>query len=372
MLNSVSAAPERQAPRRLHFLDLIRGIAAVLVIFDHSFNVPIADDVIRKYFDTGRLGVTTFFLVSGFVIPLTLERQASIRAFIVTRFFRLYPLFWLSLIGVVIWAHFGVTLSPPEYYALFETHFTRNMLVNATMLQELFHVPNAIPVFWTLTVELAFYVLCAIIYRLGYMRRSLQTAWIVVGLVFVVTVIVPSIRHHRVPFEHVFAFVTFFFGTAVYRHYQGAISTRQLRRLTVATLGLALLGTVCNYYLFTDSSEHVTAEASAFTYLAAFGGFFIAYTNRLRTFPRFLLFLGTISYSMYLLHPLVIELCVDRFGEFARFLIGLPATILLSTLTYKFLEVPMVAHGHRFATRFMPPKARLEAPRPETKLKASA
>jgi peptidoglycan/LPS O-acetylase OafA/YrhL len=190
--------------------------------------------------------------------------------------------------------------------------------------------------------------------------------------VFVVAVVVPCVRHQRVPFEHVFAFVTFFFGTAVYRHYQGVISTSQLRRLTAATLGLALLGTICNYYLFTNSSEHVTAEASAFTYIGAFTGFFLAYTNRFRTFPRFLLFLGTISYSMYLLHPLVIELCVDRFGEFARFLVGLPVTILLSTLTYKFLEVPMVACGHRLAKRYQAPRALPEAPTSETELKASA
>jgi peptidoglycan/LPS O-acetylase OafA/YrhL len=352
MDNAKGAKADLTSGGRLQFLDLLRGVAALLVVFDHSFNVPVVDDLIHKYFDTGRLGVTVFFLVSGFVIPLTLERRASIIAFVVNRFFRLYPLFWLSIVGVAAWVVFRIPLTPVEYYQVFETHLLRNLLINATMLQEAFHIPNAIPVYWTLTIELAFYVCCVLLFRFGYLKRSTETAWAVWTIVLLVAVVLPCIIRHRVPFEHIFAFVTFFLGTVVYRNYHGLVSDRRLITLTVAVVSLAMLGTACNYYFFTTSSELVTPQASATTYLASFLAFFVVYANRSRKFPAVFLWLGRISYSVYLLHPLVIELSVYTLGELARFTVGLPATLAVSTLTYKYIESPAIKMGHRLARRF--------------------
>jgi peptidoglycan/LPS O-acetylase OafA/YrhL len=59
------------------------------------------------YFDWGRFGVVLFFLISGFVIPYSFSGQAPLRKFVVSRLFRLYPAFWLSVLGTVAVIYFS-------------------------------------------------------------------------------------------------------------------------------------------------------------------------------------------------------------------------------------------------------------------------
>jgi peptidoglycan/LPS O-acetylase OafA/YrhL len=326
-------------------------VAAVLVVVGHSVDNPAWRFFADRLFDTGRLGVTLFFLVSGFIIPSTLERNGSIRAFAINRFFRLYPLYWLSVGVIFLWIELHVPLDN-AYYSIFERHLARNILTNLTMLQELLRVPDAIPLYWTLALELLFYLACALLFRANYLRFSLRTAWLVTVLTLLVAIAVPSFTHHRAPFEHIYAFVAFFAGTAVYRHLEGSVSSAQLRQLMFGTIGTALIGVAFNYFFFTDPSEHIGPLAASLGYLAAYAAFFAAYANRSATFPKPLLWVGVVSYSVYLLHPLVIEVAVGAFGEMARLLVGLPATIALSFLTYRFVEAPAIALGHRVAARF--------------------
>src|SRR5436305_3617009 len=87
------------APPRLAFLDALRGVAALAVVAAHiqaHLADPVGDIAPARYFSAGQFGVTLFFLVSGFVIPMTLER-GSPRSFWIKRVCRLYPLYWASL-----------------------------------------------------------------------------------------------------------------------------------------------------------------------------------------------------------------------------------------------------------------------------------
>jgi len=91
----------------------MRGIAALLVACIHiseSF-APVASSgrwlhLIARDFAFGGIGVSLFFLVSGFVIPSSLKsgnsRLPELRQFVVRRFFRLYPVYWLSIILAVL------------------------------------------------------------------------------------------------------------------------------------------------------------------------------------------------------------------------------------------------------------------------------
>ncbi len=55
-----------------------------------------------EYFRPGEYGVFVFFLVSGFIIPASLEKRGSVRAFWVGRVLRLYPLYWVALVAVAV------------------------------------------------------------------------------------------------------------------------------------------------------------------------------------------------------------------------------------------------------------------------------
>ncbi|WP_144795941.1 acyltransferase [Microbacterium paludicola] len=71
---------------RLDWLEWVRGVAAVLVVLFHYLDatLPAFHDFSRSTLDLGRVGVVAFFLVSGFVIPLSYRRQDT-PTFIVRR-----------------------------------------------------------------------------------------------------------------------------------------------------------------------------------------------------------------------------------------------------------------------------------------------
>ena len=85
--------------RRLAWLDAMRGFAALCVVFDHMGDVVLqrVHDGVYTVVDTGQYGVFVFFLVSGYIIPASLERKGSVRGFWVSRGFRLYPLYILAI-----------------------------------------------------------------------------------------------------------------------------------------------------------------------------------------------------------------------------------------------------------------------------------
>ena len=86
------AAPKHS---RLAWLDALRGFAALCVVFDHGSTLMLRPvrDFLYRWLDLGEYGVFVFFLVSGYIIPASLERKGSVRGFWTSRLFRLYPLY---------------------------------------------------------------------------------------------------------------------------------------------------------------------------------------------------------------------------------------------------------------------------------------
>jgi hypothetical protein len=84
--------------RRLRELDSLRGIAAVCVLL---FHLSYHTDPYRQFpiqFPWGHYGVELFFVISGFVILMTLERSASRTEFVISRVTRLYPTYWCAVL----------------------------------------------------------------------------------------------------------------------------------------------------------------------------------------------------------------------------------------------------------------------------------
>ena len=94
---------------RLVELDALRGIAAMAVVAYH-YTTHYANQIghmtpLRFGFPAGNYGVHLFFLISGFVIFMTLERTRNAMDFVVSRFSRLYPAYWAAMLvtGVVVY-----------------------------------------------------------------------------------------------------------------------------------------------------------------------------------------------------------------------------------------------------------------------------
>jgi len=167
-------APIREAGSgRLAALDALRGVAALLVVVQHGGEQLWSG--FRSFtggaVQLGQLGVMAFFLVSGFVIPLSLERGRSLRRFVLTRVSRLYPAYWLSLLAVLAAWQAG-RFQVPHPFGTDPAAWA----VEATMLQAFSGVPNLQGQYWSLAFELIFYSIAAVLFVLRLHRRSVPLA----------------------------------------------------------------------------------------------------------------------------------------------------------------------------------------------------
>lgn len=143
---------------RLVSLDAMRGLAALSVVAFHFLGRYNSLYSTRPPLLTGLhlevYGVHLFFIISGFVIFLTLERCDRLRDFAISRFARLFPLYW----GCVLLTWCVVSTFGPEDRRV----GVGTMLINLTMFQSWVDAPDVDGVYWTLAVELSFYLLAGL------------------------------------------------------------------------------------------------------------------------------------------------------------------------------------------------------------------
>jgi peptidoglycan/LPS O-acetylase OafA/YrhL len=162
-VNAVGCKSGPPLANRIPTLDGWRGIAIMLVLFDH-----IQDSLRYRYWQpwtqTGQHGVTIFFVLSGFLITSKLlEGPIDIRRFYMRRFFRLMPAAWtyLATLLLIDWAfRFHLTSIAGIQASLF---FYRNFSGNGGS--------GVTGHFWSLSLEEQFYLVWPCILLLAGMRR---------------------------------------------------------------------------------------------------------------------------------------------------------------------------------------------------------
>jgi peptidoglycan/LPS O-acetylase OafA/YrhL len=334
--------PTRPALRRLAFLDAIRGLAALAVFVQHAGEMisPAFSHWCHDYFDVGNFGVAAFFLVSGMIIPASFDRYQSVARFWRGRFWRLYPLYWVNLFIVLALGYAGVTYLPP----LFFTRPWLTSLANATMLHEFLGLPNANGAYWTLTVEMVFYVLCSLLFLTRWLSRPILVCLVMAVGLFAINVIADVAFHRSIPTGHASMIVTAFFGTVVYRHMEGRISRAQM--LSV----LAIVAIVIAHGMWERFTVHATPVQQKVGNLAAmlnswtlaYVMFFAFFALRGRHLPSPLIGLGKITYSLYLMHGLVIQLVPKFHPDLLWVAVAGVVSIAVSSVTYTWIERPVM------------------------------
>jgi len=150
--------------KRYEELDVLRGIAALAVVFCHFTAVAAVSGYPVGAFTGGRFGPHLFFIISGFVITMVLARTARAWDFVVARFSRLYPAYWLAVTLVflrIVWLPLPDE-TPPRAI---------DFAANLTMLQSWLGRPHLDVVYWTLALELKFYALMLLVFAAGGLRR---------------------------------------------------------------------------------------------------------------------------------------------------------------------------------------------------------
>lgn len=271
-------------------LDALRGLAAFAVVLYHyttqySATYGHITAPILK-FPAGNYGVQLFFLISGFVIFMTLEKTKTGMDFVVSRFSRLYPAYWAS---VCITAAFAYTIGLPD-----QRLPLTSLLVNFTMFQEALYVRHLDGAYWTLQVELFFYLQMLAWFYLGQLSRIrlIIVGWLVAAMVY--SYWMEHNFHLSWTVEQFFILrhIPFFaIGILFYR-----IHSSQHKSLVDFALVAACLAVVA-----------ITLEpVFAVVALCCTIIFFLFVFNKLRWLAaQPFVFLGSISYSLYLLHQVI-------------------------------------------------------------------
>ncbi|MEV8597288.1 acyltransferase [Streptomyces sp. NPDC052012] len=388
---------------RLAWLDALRGIAALVVVFDHSsysFMAEFRRQLIPE-FNTSRYGIMVFFLVSGYIIPASLERRGCVRTFWVGRLFRIYPL-WAA----VVTAFLAANLLGLAQVREFGSQGTASVAVaHITLLQELLGTPNLLLVLWTLSYEMAFYLLVVALFSVRMHQRSAEVAFALAMLAAVSVAIgstvpvaalsdsvgtdllvvaagcamvvaigcassgLPVLRvfgavlggvlalvlvafNGAVPtWEGLVILAVMFLGTAMYRAESGKTTWCYAACTAVVVVACA----VGSAYRFGDG-DHFTRRAWILSFLLAVLTFGIGLALRRRRIPRWLAWLGTISYSVYLVHPVLLAISDGTIGRWQQdnpaLAVAFYAVLLpLCALTYRYVEAPGQALGRKLARR---------------------
>jgi peptidoglycan/LPS O-acetylase OafA/YrhL len=328
-------APEKPTQKsppdfRLRELDALRGIAATMVMWFHytvqyqeTYHRPV---IAASALPAGRYGVQLFFVISGFVIFLTLTRSRSLWDFAANRFSRLYPPYW-ACIAIT----FVTLLACP--LPGFDVS-VRQVLVNLTMLQYWLFTEHIDPVYWTLSVELVFYCFVSCLYLVGWLKHVER--WISFWLMLAIGVRFTDITavFHLSPMIRTALLLEhghfFFAGVLFYR----------VRQDGGSIFRWFLLSTCIFAAWFIRDVPHALSLVAA---SLAFAAFIRGWLGWLVIKP--LLFLGNISYPLYLLHQNIGYVVIDRLEMVGLthevwLLVPAAVSVAIATVVHRTVEIP--------------------------------
>ena len=316
---------------RLTQLDGLRAVAALAVV---AFHYTTRFDQIFHHvaptgfeFPLGYLGVNLFFAISGFVIYMTLDGIRAPLDFVISRFSRLFPTYWIAvaltwvIVSTVGLRGYGVTW--------------KEAVINLSMLQSFFAVRDVDGVYWSLQVELLFYVWMLVLWVLGLLRYSVA---ICVGWVAIAgaTTLVEILWGMKVSF----ALKHFLLLEWMPWFVLGMIAYLTLRERTFGLKhGFVVLTAVAAIAVRNHTPSTIAA-------IVVFGIVWAASRRKLRLLEwKPLVFFGMISYPLYLVHEQIGWIVIAKIetqlaAPWFAILSALLCVTVLATLLHNFVEMP--------------------------------
>ena len=308
-------------------LDVLRGVAAMSVAWYHFTNGNpkfLASGLLKASGTYGWLGVEMFFVISGFIIPLTLMRSgyriADYRKFLVKRIVRLDPPYIVALVLIIALGYLSSAV--PGFQGRPFHASVPQVLLHLGYLNVFFGYAWLNPVFWTLAVELQYYLLIGLLVS-WLASPNDRLRWGTMVLLVSLAVLLPDERF-------VFHWLALFLmGIATFQLHYGLASWRQfvVTLACLAAAGAPLYGVVVTAVGLTTAAVIATVRLQP--------------TNPLVS-------LGHLSYSLYLLHSPIGGRVVNfslrhvnsNAGKFAVVVAALGSSLLAAWLLYRAVERP--------------------------------
>ena len=365
---------------RVPELDGLRGLAIAAVLLWHYVGIPMASPSspaalhpLAKGFILFRSGVDLFFVLSGFLITgILLDHARSpklFRVFYGRRALRILPLYY-SMVALFVLGRLWTNNDPlfvsypdipPWSYAVF--------LQNYFMAHANSHGPDWLGATWSLAIEEQFYLLLPLLVRFLSPRDLVR--------LFAVGIVTACLLRPILFFTYsLWSFAGYvwlpcrvdslFLGALIaytLRSPEARLALMRRRGLIAAAFAILFLGVLAlGRAVAGDIGIHMTLWGH--TYLTIFYGTALLLALLYAGEPaarflrsRWLGRLATISYAVYLTHGVVLRLAFRAAGETviglsgareaSLILLALGATLLLCSLSYRFLERPCIGYGHR-------------------------
>lgn len=336
---------------RIASLDGLRGLAILLVLLYHTYSrwpdympwVSIHQDF--YLFKFGFLGVQLFFLISGFVIYMTLERCTSLTEFLVRRWLRLFPAMLIGTALVYLTSFY--LIERPNGQATLLNTLPGLLFLDHQIMNALQNIADFIPIegaFWSLFVEVKFYLLFGALYfhNKSTALRNLIVIFLFAFVYVVATKLIPGFTiklAEKVFFDLLSLqyFGWFCVGALIYKAYTQ--NNKQLVWLSV----FMMIPTILIKY----GAQAPILIACTAVYLT----FYLVLNNRVLSSifaSRLFAFFGFISYPLYLIHENAMVAMTIKTYHFApqlpELLTPWPGIILIVLVSYaiaKYLEPAM-------------------------------
>lgn len=280
-------------------IDALRGIAAMAVVL---FHFTISEESPNSILRFGSAGVDLFFIISGFVISMSLDKSPTVAHFAISRFSRLFPTYWTSVLisFVIIIGHQKSSLYPlttienPGW----------SLVANLTMLQYYLGIADIEPPYWTMIVELIFYVFMGRLMFSSCRKYTIGISVVLCCLIGIASFSIDTSFNVKALFVAVpllYHFPLFYIGWLFYQ--------RLMRGVTLEFYFLMLVGVLAQLSIF-PHTWRTCKYINVWEYTFVLGLFIAAFESFCRhrldgIVNSFTLFLGKISFPLYLTHQYI-------------------------------------------------------------------
>lgn len=358
------------AREKLDSIQVLRGVAALLVVLFHFRhylnNVYPLKDLGDRLFLFGEAGVDLFFIISGFIIVYASrdKEKNTFLEFAVKRFFRLYPLYFFILTVYLVFYHdevFTLTNIIKSYFLI---------LIDYNNVGPWFGL-SIIYSAWTLTYEAYFYFIFSLAILLSHKHRALICTLLIISIMVGTQLHVYGVwslnllpgKKDFSGFLYNFLFVSsplvldFIMGMGVAYFYIGYC---KIKHKDYHTFLAFIILAISFIFMVSNVTKHIGPLTWGWCSAGIVFSVLIISKNLKVTYPRTLIYLGEMSYSIYINHVVVKKIAFSYIGPVGLFKNGDGFIILMSLLlvtlcvswgTYNFVEKPAVNMGHKLAER---------------------